>query len=125
MTETTNHPTADGQPPKSKPTTEESNENGAGPLLKKPDVLRDPQGRFERHGKTISKTAKTKNSNNLGLINNPPIQPKKRGGKRPGAGRPKGALNLLTVGLKEAILAAGEAVGNDLDGTGMTGYLKT
>jgi hypothetical protein len=120
MTETTNHPTADGQPPKSKPTTDASNENGAGPLLKKPDVLRDPQGRFERHGKALSKTAKVKNSNNLaGIKNSEKFIPVNK------VGRPKGSKNKVTLALKEAILAAGEEVGNELDGNGLTSYLKT
>ena len=123
MTETTNHPTADGQPPKSKPTTD--NENGAGPLLKKPDVLRDPQGRFERHGKALSKTQKKKTQTkkiinnfsnfvkepteaeiNKSQIINPPTNAFKRG-----RGRPKGSLNKTTMALKEQILAALDKVG--------------
>jgi hypothetical protein len=125
MTETTNHPTADGQPPKSKPTTDASNENGAGPLLKKPDVLRDPQGRFERHGKALSKTQKKKTQTkkiidnfsnfvkepteaeiNKSQIINPPTNAFKRG-----RGRPKGSLNKTTMALKEQILAALDMVG--------------
>jgi hypothetical protein len=34
----------------------------------------------------------------------------KNGGKRPGAGRPKGSQNKLTMQLKEAILAAADEV---------------
>jgi len=43
----------------------------------------------------------------------------------PGPGRPKGMPNKTTATLKEAILAAAEAVGNDGKGkNGLTGYLK-
>ena len=114
MTETTNHPTADGQPPKSKPTTDASNENGAGPLLKKPDVLRDPQGRFERHGKALSKTQKKKNTNNLAGLKKGEIvnAPNNR------MGRPKGSLNKTTLAMKEMILQS-------LDNVGGVKYLET
>lgn len=44
---------------------------------------------------------------------------------KPGPGRPKGSVNKTTATLKEAILAAGEAVGQDGNGRGgLTGYLK-
>jgi hypothetical protein len=87
-------------------------------LLKKPDVLRDSMGRFDRHGKTLAKTAKKRqvvNKRNATGI----------GGFRPGqsgnpSGRPKGSQNKLTVALKDAILAAGERAGGK---EGLTGYL--
>ena len=42
-----------------------------------------------------------------------------------GPGRPKGSPNKTTATLKEAILAAAEAVGHDGQGKdGLTGYLK-
>lgn len=51
-----------------------------------------------------------------------------RGGSKPGerrGGRQKGTPNKVTKSLKEAILAAGEAVGRDGKGNGgMVGYLK-
>ena len=89
-------------------------------LLKKPEIKRDTEGRFERHGKNLSKTAKRKNTNNLLEVKNPdlPIKPKNKGG------RPKGSLNKITLALKDAILAAAEDAGNERDGTGMRGYLK-
>jgi hypothetical protein len=76
--------------------------------LKPPEFKRDEVGKFDRPGKTMSKTAKKnkKTENNL---------------PGPGPGRPKGSQNKVTVALKEAILAAGEAAGGD---EGMTGYLK-
>jgi hypothetical protein len=89
-------------------------------LLKKPEIKRDTEGRFERHGKALSKTSrKKKNSNTLPIKNSDKFIPVNK------AGRPKGSLNKVTVALKEAILAAGEEVGNELDGNGLTSYLKT
>ncbi len=41
-------------------------------LLKKPEVLRDEHGRFDRHGKTLAKTAKKAGLNN-GENNSPVI----------------------------------------------------
>jgi hypothetical protein len=40
-------------------------------------------------------------------------------------GRPKGSQSKITVALKEAILLAGEEAGNEMNGGGLTGYLKT
>src|SRR5262249_13344508 len=87
-------------------------------LLKKPEIKRDTEGRFERHGKNLSKTAKRKNTNNLLEVKNPdlPIKPKNKGG------RPKGSLNKTTLALKEAILLAGEDAGGP---KGLRGYLRT
>src|SRR6516225_6604759 len=85
--------------------------------LKAPEIQRDDAtGRFERKG--LAKAAKFKQE-----------QPAKRrpGGTpfQPGvsgnpAGKPKGTLNRITVALKDAILAAGEAAGGE---EGLTGYL--
>src|SRR5215472_8311983 len=83
-----------------------------------PEIRRDDTtGRFERKG-TLAKAAKFR-----------PEQPAKRrpGGTpfQPGvsgnpAGKPKGTPNKITVALREAILAAGEAAGGE---EGLTGYL--
>ena len=44
---------------------------------------------------------------------------------RKGAGRPKGAANKTTALLKEAILKAAEATGEDMNGKGkLTGYCR-
>jgi hypothetical protein len=115
MTETTNQPTADGRQPKSKPTTEEKHVLDASePLLKKPDVLRDPQGRFERHGKALSKTQKRKSAAKRAPINKGQIanQPPRS------TGRPKGSLNKTTLAMKEMILQS-------LDNVGGVKYLET
>ena len=85
--------------------------------LKPPEIQRDDAtGRFERKG--LAKAAKFR-----------PEQPAKR---RPGgkpfqrgvsgnpAGKPKGTPNKITVTLREAILAAGEAAGGE---GGLTAYL--
>jgi len=84
-------------------------------LLKKPEPLRDSMGRFDRHGKTLAKTAKK-----TGLINNPQFvangsapQLSKRGGARPGAGRPRGASGKATIQLREAVLSALAKLGGD------------
>jgi hypothetical protein len=86
--------------------------------LKPLEIRRDDiTGRFERKG-TIAKAAKFKQE-----------QPAKRrpGGTpfQPGvsgnpAGKPKGTPNKITVALREAILAAGEAAGGE---GGLTAYL--
>src|SRR5215472_10792546 len=85
--------------------------------LKSPEIHRDDAtGRFERKG--LAKAAKFR-----------PLQPAKRrpGGTpfQPGvsgnpAGKPKGTSNKITVALREAILAAGEAAGGE---GGLTAYL--
>jgi hypothetical protein len=76
-------------------------------LLKKPEPLRDSMGRFDRHGKTLAKTAKK-----TGLINNPQLS--KRGGARPGAGRPRGASGKATIQLREAVLSALDKLGGTI-----------
>src|SRR5262249_83912 len=82
-------------------------------MLKKPKIFRDSMGRFDRHGKTLSKTAKK-----TGLIKKSdgnqfrePDGRFKNGGRRPGAGRPKGSPNKLSQSLKEMILASLDDVG--------------
>jgi hypothetical protein len=67
-------------------------------------IKRDPEGRFERHGKALSKTQKKKKSANALAVNNTD-KPRNKGG------RPKGSLNKTTLALKEAILAALDKVG--------------
>ena len=84
-------------------------------LLKKPEVKRDQEGRFERHGKTLAKTQKKTGLNNR--LNNRPVttfQPGQSGNPR---GRPKGSKNKTTLALREQILAS-------LDGVGGVEYLK-
>ena len=66
-------------------------------MLKKREIERDDQGRFDRHGKTLAITQKK-----TGLIKNPDNQVERdpegrflHGGARAGAGRPKGAVNKI------------------------------
>jgi hypothetical protein len=68
-------------------------------LLKKP-IFRDSMGRFERHGKTLSKTAKNK-MNNKQLANTGQFQSGADARRAPG--RPKGSPNKTTKALKEMI----------------------
>src|SRR5215469_9960101 len=87
-------------------------------LLKKPEIFRDSMGRFDRHGKTLSKTAKRTNGH---LIKkNEEIKresdgkfSKGQGGPRAGAGRPKGSLNKDSKALKDMILASLDRVGGE------------
>jgi hypothetical protein len=74
--------------------------------LKPPEFTRDRMGRFERTGATLKKVQKTGH--------------RFKKGQAPGPGRPKGSQGKITVALKEAILAAGEAAGG---AEGLTGYL--
>lgn len=48
----------------------------------------------------------------------------KAGLDRAVTGRAKGTPNKTTALLKDAILKAAEAAGNDIDGSGLEGYLK-
>src|SRR5262249_40851293 len=72
-------------------------------LLKKSEIFRDSMGRFDRHGKTLSKTAKNKFDK---LSNNQKKFSGGRGGYRPGSGRKPGVPNKITKTLKEMILAS-------------------
>src|SRR5262249_15918280 len=78
-------------------------------LLKKPEVKRDQDGRFERHGKTLAKTQKKTGLNNR--PNNRPVttfQPGQSGNPR---GRSKGSKHKTTLALREQILASLDGVG--------------
>jgi hypothetical protein len=83
-------------------------------MLKKPEIFRDSMGRFDRHGKTLSKTAtktgliKKSDGNQIPRGSDGRY---KNGGARPGAGRPKGSPNKLSQSLKEMILASLDDVG--------------
>src|SRR6516225_5437447 len=86
--------------------------------LKPPAIARDDAGRFERKG-TLAKAAKFRQLL-PGAKRRPggtPFQPSVSGNP---AGKPKGTPNRITVALKEAILAAGEAAGGE---GGLTAYL--
>ena len=97
--------------------------------LKSPEIQRDATtGRFERNG-TLSKVAKFRPDQPADATTGRFERNAKRrpGGTpfRPGvsgnpAGKPKGTPNKITVALREAILAAGEAAGGE---GGLTSYL--
>ena len=87
--------------------------------LKPPEFKRDEMGRFERPGKTLSKTAKPNKKIEDNRDANGHLQKGHSG--LPGAGRPPGSLNRTTVQLKQAILDAAEAAGGE---EGMVGYLR-
>jgi hypothetical protein len=76
-------------------------------LLKKPEVKRDPEGRFERHGKTLAKTQKKTG------LNKQPNNELRIGQGKPGPGRPKGSKNKTSMALREQILAALDRVGGE------------
>src|SRR5262249_35482281 len=74
-------------------------------LLKKPEVKRDQDGRFERHGKTLAKTQKKTG------LNKQPNNELMIGQGKPGPGRPKGSKNKMGMALREQILASLDHVG--------------
>ena len=77
-------------------------------LLKKPEVHRDEHGRFERHGAgLIKKTQKNKTTKGDLFVKDG------RGGRRAGAGRPRGSKNKISLALKEMILAALDRLGGE------------
>jgi hypothetical protein len=87
--------------------------------LTPPQIRRDENGRFDRHGRALAKTQKK-----TGLIKktneNQKFQPDrlpdgrfKNGGARPGAGRPKGSPNKISQSLKEMILRSLDRVGGE------------
>jgi hypothetical protein len=92
--------------------------------LKSPEIRRDENGRFDRHGKTLAKTQKKVKPAALQANNNREKTGQfKRGHSgnpegrfKPGesgnpAGRPKGVPNKVTTSLKEMILASLDDVG--------------
>jgi hypothetical protein len=78
-------------------------------LLRKPEIKRDEMGRFEQAGTGLIKKS--------GKINRKPDGRFKNGGPRPGAGRPPGSQNKISLSLKQMILDA-------LDEAGGVNYLK-
>lgn len=76
-------------------------------LLKKPEIKRDEAGRFDRHGKTLSKTAKKTG------LNNKPNTGFQRGQSGNPRGRPKGSKNKTGMALREQILASLDRVGGE------------
>jgi hypothetical protein len=79
-------------------------------LLKKPEVKRDDAGRFDRHGKTMSKTQKKTGLNKQQNNRHPVLG---IGSGKPGPGRPKGSKNKTSIALREQILAALDRVGGE------------
>jgi Family of unknown function (DUF5681) len=86
--------------------------------LKSPEIQRDATtGRFERKG-LLAKSAKF--SPQQAAFSRPGGRPFQPGVSGNPAGKPKGTPNKITVALREAILAAGEAAGGE---GGLTAYL--
>jgi Family of unknown function (DUF5681) len=95
-------------------------------LLKKPEVVRDENGRFDRHGKSLAKTQKKVKPAALQANNSrektgqfrPGHSGNPEGRFKPGqsgnpAGRPKGVPNKVTTSLKDMILNALNKAGGE------------
>jgi hypothetical protein len=78
-------------------------------LLKKPEIRRDEMGRFEQAGTGLIKKSPKIKRHSDGKFTH--------GGSRPGAGRPPGSQNKISLPLKQMILTA-------LDEAGGVNYLK-
>jgi hypothetical protein len=78
-------------------------------LLKKPEIKRDEMGRFEQAGTGLIKKSPKIKRHSDGKFTH--------GGSRPGAGRPPGSRNKISLPLKQMILTA-------LDEAGGVDYLK-
>ena len=74
-------------------------------LLKRPEIKRDEMGRFEQHGKELSKTAKNRMGSGDNLF--------KPGQSGNPAGRPPGIPNKVSQTLKEMILGSLDRVGGE------------
>ena len=72
-------------------------------LLKKPEILRDSEGRFERRGEGLIKKH--------GIIKKPANNPNAGDLPARGPGRPKGSKNKTSMALREQILASLDRVG--------------
>jgi hypothetical protein len=83
-------------------------------LLKKPEIKRDEMGRFERHGAGFLKknTALKKNPEDIARAAGGKFT-KHHGGRREGAGRPKGSVNKIPLMLKDMILRSLDRVGGE------------
>lgn len=79
-------------------------------MLKKPEVLRDEMGRFDRHGKELSKTSKKGEIKVAGFDSQQ--QPTKVDG-RVHNGRKPGVPNKITRTLKDMILGSLDRVGGE------------
>ncbi len=97
---------------KHSPATNDQESKCLEPLLKKPEVLRDEHGRFDRHGKMLAKTAKkarlNKQQDNTVITESVTLA---IGAGKPGPGRPKGSKNKISAALREQILASLDQVG--------------
>jgi hypothetical protein len=87
-------------------------------LLRKPEIKRDEMGRFEQHGAGFLKKSSVLKMNRENIPRAAAGKfTKQHGGRREGAGRPKGSVNKIPLALKEMILRS-------LDEVGGVEYLK-
>jgi hypothetical protein len=87
-------------------------------LLKKAEIKRDEMGRFEQHGAGFLKKSSVLKMNREDIPRAAAGKfTKQHGGRRQGAGRPKGSKNKIPLALKEMILRS-------LDEVGGVEYLK-
>jgi hypothetical protein len=83
-------------------------------LLKKAEIKRDEMGRFEQHGAGFLKKSSVLKMNREDIPRAAAGKfTKQHGGRREGAGRPKGSVNKIPLMLKDMILRSLDRVGGE------------